>query len=115
MCKYCDLRGKTWNGSDPKCGFPLGDTFTPENWNCATLNLLRGLSHKNGVKTYGEDNGSISVLALPISWNFDERGYLVMNWYKDRGCTDKAKIINEDEEFELTEELANAIIEHYTK
>ena len=39
-CKPCEKRGQTWPGSPPKCAFQ-GEFFSADNWNCATMNLLR--------------------------------------------------------------------------
>ena len=48
-CKACVERGTPENfASKPKCAF-VHNTFSKENWNCATLNKLREISDK----TYG--------------------------------------------------------------
>lgn len=45
-CSACVARGKTWEGSDPRCGFNADGDFVPDNWACATLQRLRALCEK---------------------------------------------------------------------
>ena len=100
-CKMCKARGKNWEGSDPKCAFESG-VFSTENWNCATMNLLRDST--DWKRRDDMDAGSIGV--IHTVW-----GYLVMLWYKDRGRTTDAYIITEGEPIDsLDLELAEKII-----
>ena len=42
ICTECLIRGKDWEGSDPKCAFDNDEKlFSTDNWNCATMNKLR--------------------------------------------------------------------------
>jgi hypothetical protein len=112
-CPRCIERGKDWEGDDPKCAFELG-VFSTNNWNCATMNDLRDLVNTDCFGTevdthswgYRDDmwSASFGVLRIPeaahnLLGNEDEnfQGYLVMTWYKNRGRTGQAWIVNDDE------------------
>lgn len=91
MCKLCDLRGKTWNGDDPKCAFNdkgmLKKDFR-DNWKCATLSILRSISYDKDRVIFSEDENA-SVLD-------HEGNFIFLKWYKSRGKTDFINIINEN-------------------
>jgi len=100
-CPRCNERIKDWDGADPDCGFPHG-TFTPGNWNCATLNALRDLADESRV--WCDDN---SAAVLPAG-----DGFVLLRWYKNRGCTEDARWLdfgNDDPE-RLTLEQAEACL-----
>lgn len=89
MCELCCKRGQTWKGSEPKCAF-TGD-FS-DNWNCATVNLVRDICYegqelKHGIDyQYCEDDkyATIKIDHLDI----DGRPLaLWVSWYKSRGST----------------------------
>jgi len=86
VCRRCKERGKTWAGDPPKCGFPDQKPFVGLNWNCATLNDLR--DHAEKVEVYNEDQYA-AVLPIPDSGEF-----IVLTWYKHRGCTEGACVIS---------------------
>lgn len=86
-CKYCIERGKTWNGDDPICAFDDKGNFVKENWNCATLSIIREYAVENNLDIYDSDNR-----ALMIS-NGDGL-FLGLFWYKRRGKVDKLFNIN---------------------
>lgn len=110
MCKRCDQRGKPeYFGSNPQCAFSNG-IYSNKNWQCATINELRALIELHGIHTRQNDE-SIGVLKVP-----DEvgNGFLVLNWYKNRGSVGGALILEDDEAPRyLTLEIAEAIIENY--
>lgn len=115
MCKECIERGKTWEGSDPVCGFDVSGTFDPSNWNCATLNILRDYCYEKGYRqeggyTHRDDSAAASIGVLHIPENDIVSGYLVMSWYKSRGRTGTANIICDDMIDQLSEDQAEAII-----
>jgi hypothetical protein len=85
MCPRCATRGKTSQGSDPKCAFPDG-VFTGDNWNCATMNVLRKIADIHAV--YCEDEYA-ALLPYPDSGSF-----IVLKWYKRRGKTDIAAMLD---------------------
>ena len=101
QCRRCRERGKTWNGSDPKCGFKDG-IFAEDNWNCATLNALRDFVDGDGV-AYFEDQ----YMALIES----SEGIIAIGWYKSRGATEYATVWTGGNEVEpLTLEAAEAAL-----
>ena len=110
-CKECVKRGKTWEGSNPKCAF--GEkVFTSNNWNCATMNLLRDKVEE--FFTYRNDmrSASIGIINIPESEKEDiQQGYLIMTWYKERGQTGQAYIMwDENEPQILTLKTAEFIL-----
>jgi hypothetical protein len=136
VCKRCKQRGKTWEGSDPKCAFTkdyedyrvncleylteedkiLTRKFDTENWNCATMNALRDLidrEYEKGLAYHRRDDlcsASIGVLRFETE---NYQGYLILTWYKERGQTGQAIIMCDDERRELTEDIAEEILNEY--
>lgn len=87
QCDACRLRGKTWPGDNPRCAFDAAGKFTKDNWNCATLNVLRTFALSRGLAHRRGDSGFASIPVL------DESGtVIVLTWYKSRGCTTDAMI-----------------------
>lgn len=122
-CKMCLERGKTWSGSDPTCAFNAGE-FNTDNWNCATMNRLREIATgylfppPSGSFFARDDSDNASIGVLPLGCGLDEddwlQGYLVMTWYKDRGRTGQAWIMNDDDPpMCLTLGMAEAILTIY--
>lgn len=115
ICKRCYERGKTWDGSDPKCAFVDG-IFTNDNWNCATMNELRNLAEKLET-VQRDDNSSGSIGYVPMNADYAPRdfntfgGYIVMMWYKNRGKTGNAVFMTDDETVPLTIKHAELAIE----
>lgn len=99
-CPRCQERGKTWHGEDPRCGFPDGGVFSPDNWNCATLNRLRELDRDGAA--YTEDQW---ILTIPHDGEF-----IVLGGYKRGGSVEFAGNLNEREMEDLTLERAEKVI-----
>ena len=102
-CVLCQRRGKTWEGSDPRCAFESG-VFDTNNWNCATMNALRDIAYreKQFGYWYRDDNlnasiGIVHARELRPGTDDDLQGYLVMTWYKDRGRTGQAWLMDDDD------------------
>lgn len=116
-CQLCTERGKTWNGSDPKCAFENG-VFSTDNWNCATINKLREIcSDDFGGKrtdTTWEFRDDMSAGSFGCIWvpEGDEQGfYIVMSWYKRRGRVAWAyRMCDDDEPRPITLDEAMAAI-----
>lgn len=112
VCPRCIARGKTWKGSDPKCAFVTG-VFSPDNWMCATANALRDACHEKGHAQRWSDD-SIGYVPLPEAMP-EESGFLLLLWYKDRGCTSNIQWMQEDfatsrpVTLELAERALNAL------
>ena len=100
-CKRCEQRGKTWKGDDPRCAFESGE-YSPDNWMCATMGALRA---KVESSSFWHDDHNTAIIALN-----DNPRLLILNWYKDRGRTDFAKIVCGNENDALTEDLAEEYI-----
>jgi hypothetical protein len=100
MCGLCEKRGKTWNGSEPQCGFDTG--VFGDNWNCATVNAVRDICYEgqellpSGVDyQYCEDQkyATINIDHIEI----DGRPLaLWVSWYKNRGRTDAMWLLFDD-------------------
>jgi hypothetical protein len=99
-CPRCQKRGKTWNGNDPRCGFPDGKSFSADNWNCATLNRLRELDRDGAV--YNDDQW---ILTLPFNGEF-----IVLGGYKRGGTVEYAGNLNEYKMEDLTLKRAEEVI-----
>jgi hypothetical protein len=108
-CELCTKREKTWIGEDPKCAFVYSDEpsldtniFNPENWQCATMTALRELSksEKPGTFHYRDDfhGQSIGVVHVCCKDNevYGPGFYIVMTWYKNRGCCAQAFIMDDE-------------------
>ena len=100
-CKACNERSKTWNGDDPKCGFET-DTFSSENWNCASIGRLRELADERSV--YNEDQ-YCSIIPIPDSCEF-----IVLCWYKRRGRTESAIVMSDSGASPLTIDVVEAVL-----
>lgn len=98
-------RGKTWEGSDPKCAFSEF-SFSDNNWNCAAMNILRDLAETQGYSRRVNDE-SIGVVPL-------EHGYIVLVWYKERGRIGNAIYMVDGEELrQITIEDVNDAVSFY--
>jgi hypothetical protein len=108
-CKMCIERGKTWEGSDPKCAF---DGRFADNWNCATLNAIRALPQYEDIQHCDDQKYvTISLDGMDLPWLA-----LWLTWYKNRGRTDNAVLLGYEHESRLpTEEECLAIIAHFGK
>lgn len=119
-CPRCKARGKTWQGSDPRCAFDADGEFLPDNWNCATMSALRSVPR---IESYCQDH-TLGVIALPefedpemIEEIEDPRpNFLVLHWYKRRGATPLAQVVYMGHVIEpLTLELAERILTNLAK
>lgn len=129
ICKACADRGKTWRGTDPKCGFQNGPFDGLENWNCATANLIRHLAEQRGIadiKLHHQENQSYATLDLygvDVMPEEDDKGMmnlqplcLWVTWYKSRGRTEGLWLMFDNQPPRPpTEEECVRIIEHYAQ
>lgn len=106
-CKMCEKRGKTWNGDDPKCGFVDG-VFTPDNWNCATLNALWEKAEDKGNRERRDDS-SFAFVSVP-ELKETEAGFIALSKYKERGCTSLAVFFSDNVQLPVTIEMAEAAV-----
>jgi hypothetical protein len=105
-CKECVKRGKTWNGSDPVCGFE-NNKFSSDNWNCASMNQLRDLA--DASKVYNDDQ-YCTIIPIPESCDF-----IVLYWYKSRGRTENAIVITDCGTEPLTINIVEDVLKAYKK
>lgn len=94
-----------------KCGFSDDGVFDPDNWQCATLNILRDIAKELKQIQHMEDT---SLATIPIS-DDDRAGWIVLSWYKSRGRTSSARFIFDDTDIPLTLEMAQAALLQYKK
>jgi hypothetical protein len=95
--------------SDPRrCAFAGDGTFLSDNWSCVTMLRLRDRC----VWVRRDDLSAGSIGVMPIPDGLSRQGYLVLTWYKERGATPGALIMNDDQKPErLTEGLAAELLE----
>ncbi len=119
-CEECKKRGKTWPGDDPKCAFARG-AFDAENWNCASVNLLRDLVYEgqspmpSGVDyRYCEDQKYATVQVDHVE-GVEGALALWVTWYKSRGRTEGAWLMFSDQPPRPpTEDELMAVVRHYS-
>jgi hypothetical protein len=104
-CDACKAQGKDWDGSDPKCAFLTG-RFSSDNWNCATVAMIRALAPtwwsdaKPDPNLYfiREDDQNNMLIQV---WGIDglQTGAIALwvSWYKSRGRTEAMWMLNEDD------------------
>ncbi len=98
------------------CAFEKKYIFDTSNWNCETMNRLRDIAEI--FFTYRDDmqNGSIGIIPIPIIDVGDEIevGYIIMAWYKDRGRTGQAYVMDDESNpMKLNKETAEAVVKYY--
>ena len=107
-CELCKERGKDWDGGDPECAFEDG-VFSPNNWNCATMNKLRELAEERETeyietiddayacsfeKYHYIDDQYLGV--IPYKGIADIPKFVVIGWYKNRGQTEEAVVFGDN-------------------
>lgn len=84
-CSRCLADPQPTGYRDPReCAFDSEGNFTPDNWNCATLNLLSNAERFERT-LYGCDE---SVQTIPVPYDDDlsiTDGFIVLTRYKHRG------------------------------
>jgi hypothetical protein len=125
-CNACHVRGKTWNGDDPKCAF-LEGPFSTTNWNCATVGEVRELAEREDDcrihhrRPENQNYATIDLMDFNVLPYEDEKGFiqaqpvcLWVGWYKSRGATEALWLMFETAPPRPpTEAECLAIIEHY--
>lgn len=114
ICQRCenDTQPEDY-GSPRKCAFINGE-FTPNNWNCGTMRILRNILgyEKWDSCEFRQNDSSLGV--IPFIDEADHGMYAVLSWYKNRGCTLQAYIMSDDDPPRpLTLKDAETIIEEY--
>ena len=89
MCPRCTADPRPENfGNDRKCAFDAEGNFTPDNWNCATIEALIP-PHFDGEGVVFGDDESFEYTYLPEIGEGDT-GWIITSRYKRRGCTSSA-------------------------
>jgi len=90
---------KEFHYSPIRCAFENG-VFSKENWNCQTMSKLREVCDYSAR----DDMSAGSMGAMPIDESEKEgiqQGFIIMTWYKDRGATGAAYVMEDESEPEL--------------
>lgn len=110
-CRYCEgvgvRREMIGEGLEsirdaPKCAFKSGDMFESENWDCGTMNRLRQIVEENGGNGMryqsawlSSDQQNLGTISL------GDGRFITIGWYKSRGRTEYAALIDQYESFDL--------------
>lgn len=98
-CPWCIAEyggGRPANfGSDPRCAFGEGGVFRSDNWQCAGLSPLRD-DATMGELWNNDQNASLLRIG-------DDTGcFIVLSYYKHRGRTEGAWLVDQSEMRPLT-------------
>jgi len=98
VCNACEGRGKTWEGDDPKCAFET-DTFDRNNWNCATVGLIRRICDESqrGVNYQQCEDQNYTTVTVNHIEGLNGALALWVSWYKRRGRTDAMWLLFEND------------------
>lgn len=107
MCPRCRRDPQPSNFADPRrCAFDTeGALFTAENWNCATLDVLRERVYSDATDRLRHYSDDQSFSVLPLGGAF-----LCLGWYKGRGRVELAQVVREQRVLPLNLKLAEAFI-----
>lgn len=107
-CPRCVATGKPPNMATPTCAFTARGAFRPSNWSCSTMLALReacAWRERDDLSA-----GSIGVVSVPDT-GAAPQGYLVLTWYKQRGTTPGAVILDSDgKQHRLTLKRAECVL-----
>jgi len=93
-CSACISLGKrpAHFATSRRCAFE-GEAFSNDNWNCGTMNALREAC----VWSTRDDDQNACIGVVPLPGNTTQSGYIVLSWYKERGCTGQAIVMDDDQ------------------
>jgi hypothetical protein len=91
-CHLCKTRPvPEYYGSPRRCAFDERGNFTPDNWNCETMNDLHGKSIFHDT-----NRGDSSIVVITERGAPDEQdGHIVLTLYKRRGTVNGARVVGE--------------------
>jgi len=112
-CKRCEADPRPAHfGSNRGCAFKHDGSFTPKNWNCATINAL--LEYQQGDEHYGQDE-HLEVVSVLTHSGSESNGWIVTTRYKHRGQTASAVHVTQDGYFPVTLQLIEEVLQAYAE
>lgn len=116
-CDLCRSRTKSWEGDDPECAFAYARRFSVQNWNCATMSVLRQIAEESETGDSCDSFAGIVPVPELVSDNFDwHPTHIVLHWYKSRGQTQGAIVFDSNGGIhELSHDLAVATARNYAE
>jgi hypothetical protein len=115
ICTRCQQVSPLVIHQPPQCAF-TGDNFSPNNWSCRTLRILRQAANVHGSNQRSLDH-ALAVIPIPhhISETRDKlETHILLYWYKDRGRVDKSMVVNCRGEMRvLNRDLAESLAHYY--
>lgn len=109
LCPRCAADPQPANFGNPRrCAFLEDGSFTPENWNCATLDALLDIM-ATSFDHDGDDESFQGILCDPN----EARGWILMARYKHRGCTSSAIHFGDSVAEPLTFALVEATLKYH--
>jgi hypothetical protein len=87
--------------NDRRCAWGVDGRFRDDNYACETLLELRDIAEFGGFNRCfhnrdDESAGSIAVVHIP-EIVVSTQGWIVMTFYKSRGCTHSATLLNDND------------------
>jgi hypothetical protein len=107
-----------------ECAFEYGYEFSTGNWNCQTMVALRELTGADESKEQhgtwlAHDDGRYAMLPIPSDSFYNpvlQDGAIVMSWYKARGRTGRALVLQDDNfPVPLTRDTAEFVLKAYAE
>ncbi len=108
-CPRCEAAGNEL--PDRKCAF-RGPFFSPDNWNCASINALLDAFDPERLKAIYASDESIDI--VPCDPDRD-RGWIVLTRYKRRGRVSSAVHLGDHDPGAVTLGLVDATVDYYAK
>lgn len=75
-------------GSPRRCAFPDGGHFNPDNWACASMDIIRQAGEDAEDTVANEHDQRVVIVVLPST------AFAVLGVYKHRGRTEAAVVIH---------------------
>lgn len=80
-------------GTPRKCAFTESGEFTPDNWNCASIEALLTHERMDDCVVFGDDESFEHTYVPGIGDH--ETGWIITSRYKTRGCTSSAIMVGD--------------------
>lgn len=109
-CKEAYANGKPANfASEPECAFKA-EIFDSNNWHCQTMNALRERAEESAI--YNDDQWAaiLPVPSLLVGFRARVADFIILGWYKHRGLTEAAYMLDQDKIMPLTLQVAEQVL-----